>query len=327
MRLAFLCPHSQVSGGVKVIFRLAEQLSKMSHQTVVVVMKHKNPTMAWAGSLPPIIPVIDGSLITNEYYKAFDAVVTYGDGPNLNEIPGRKILFLQGLGTQEMYVETKNLIYPYDLVIATSMWLKNALKKFGHRRTFIVPPGIDPIFQPIKIARNNTPVVGGLWHKSKQKNTDLFVNTITKIAEKDKKRLNPLLLSAGVYDRIKPFEKYCLPISWAINPPQNLLPTIYSSCDIWFSTSINEGFGLTPLEAMACGRPVVWVPNRGLDNYMLHGKNCLIVKDKQKSREAIMRILSDKQLAQKLILNGMKLAREFTWENAGKRFVEALETM
>ncbi len=42
------------------------------------------------------------------------------------------------------------------------------------------------------------------------------------------------------------------PITWSNDD----MPALYSACDLFVFPSLHEGFGLTPLEAMACGAPV-----------------------------------------------------------------------
>lgn len=59
--------------------------------------------------------------------------------------------------------------------------------------------------------------------------------------------------------------------------PDGDLPTLYSSADVFISPSSYEGFGLTFLEAMACGTPVIGTGVGGIPDVIEDGKNGYIV--------------------------------------------------
>ena len=52
----------------------------------------------------------------------------------------------------------------------------------------------------------------------------------------------------------------------------------YRACDVFVYPSLAEGFGLPPLEAMACGTPVVVTDSGGVRDYAVDGKNCILVQ-------------------------------------------------
>lgn len=90
----------------------------------------------------------------------------------------------------------------------------------------------------------------------------------------------------------------------------------YEHADVFVFPSLYEGFGLPPLEALACGTPVVASKTTSLGEILQEG--CLLVdpEDVQDITDRIRQILEDEQLANNLATQGKAYAREFTWENA-----------
>jgi glycosyltransferase involved in cell wall biosynthesis len=95
---------------------------------------------------------------------------------------------------------------------------------------------------------------------------------------------------------------------------------------IFISTSWWEGFGLPPLEAMACGCSVILTDAGGVNEYAIPDKNCLMYKPKdvQKLQENILKLVVDKELRDYLSKNGEKKANEFSWEKSTDQLLKVL---
>ena len=89
------------------------------------------------------------------------------------------------------------------------------------------------------------------------------------------------------------------------------LPTLYSLCDVFAFPSICEGFGLPPLEAMACGAPVVISDNSSLKE--LYADSALSVAPTELG-DALGRLLEDPSLRLKLVEQGRVRARTRSWD-------------
>ena len=109
-------------------------------------------------------------------------------------------------------------------------------------------------------------------------------------------------------------------------PTRAELIRAYSSCDLFVSASWGEGFGLPPLEAMACATPVVLTDSGGVRDYAVPEENCLMVPPRcpKKMAAAMVRIATDTQLAARLSRNGPSTAEKYTWTKATDRFEEIL---
>jgi len=324
---AFVTPHLNCSGGVKVILRLAEHLTYMKDVKKVYVLANRHKDYPyWASSTKfPFeirhIPKVDKYSIPEDVTH----LINFADGNPFNPLPPnmQHILLLQGFGTQQYERECVNLTYPYDKVITTSRWLANLASKFFNCKIFIVPPGIDAQFKPAKILQRRF-IVGGLYHEAPDKNASLLAASIAGIRAKVDTKVKAVFLASRSPSKLDLLEGMQCSYSLAIDPPQDLIPHIYSICNVWISTSTNEGFGLTTLEAMSCGTPVVWVPSYGLDDYMVHQKNCMIARDKTAIIEAVQILQNDRAIRMGIINGASKMVAQFTWDSAVEGLTMAL---
>jgi phosphatidylinositol alpha-1,6-mannosyltransferase len=103
----------------------------------------------------------------------------------------------------------------------------------------------------------------------------------------------------------------------------------YYSCDVFLLTPVNikdnfEGFGLVYLEAGACGKPVIGSLNCGAEDAIVDGVTGLSVppNDIKKTAEAILKLLDNPELAQRMGENGRKRAKEMDWDNIVEKYIE-----
>lgn len=90
--------------------------------------------------------------------------------------------------------------------------------------------------------------------------------------------------------------------------------------------SPKEGWGLTVVEASACGTAVVATDGPGLRDSVRRGETGLLVpyEDVPGLAHAIVRVLTDAPLRQKLEQGGLAWAQRFRWDDCGRRSMEAL---
>jgi glycosyltransferase involved in cell wall biosynthesis len=96
--------------------------------------------------------------------------------------------------------------------------------------------------------------------------------------------------------------------------PRSGLPDLYNCVDVLLFPSFYEGFGWPPLEAMACGTPVITSNAGSLPEVVEDTALMADPQDYEGLAEAIYRLLIDQPLRESLIERGMKRASQFTWE-------------
>jgi UDP-glucose:(heptosyl)LPS alpha-1,3-glucosyltransferase len=100
-------------------------------------------------------------------------------------------------------------------------------------------------------------------------------------------------------------------------PPRADVEFYYAAADIYVSPSWEDAFGLPPLEAMACGLPVIVSNRAGVSELITDGVDGIVLKDPQ-DVASLAHLISDLQgnpgLRVALGENAARTARQYTWE-------------
>jgi alpha-1,3-rhamnosyl/mannosyltransferase len=100
------------------------------------------------------------------------------------------------------------------------------------------------------------------------------------------------------------------------------LPALYTGAAVFVMPSLYEGFGLTPLEAMACGAPVICSNASSLPEVV--GNAALLVnpRDDDEIAQTIARVLDDAALRDELRAKSLARAAQFSWERAASETLQ-----
>lgn len=186
---------------------------------------------------------------------------------------------------------TKVLIAQMDMVIATSAksagYLAQPATVIHHGiNTDMFAPPLDKGALRSKLGLPQGPLIGCFGRIRPQKGTDVFVNAMITLlpkhpnataivmgraARKDQKFLRDLISrtrAADLSDRL-----LFLP-----EVPVWDMPEFYQALDIYVAPQRWEGFGLTPLEAMACGAPTIATRAGAFEETIIHGQTGTLIE-------------------------------------------------
>jgi glycosyltransferase-like protein len=105
--------------------------------------------------------------------------------------------------------------------------------------------------------------------------------------------------------------------------PDEELAGWYHAADAFVFPSVNEGWGLAVLEALAAGLPVLTTDIEVFREY-LNDQNALLVPpgDAQQLAKALVRLVTEPQLRERLALAGPGVAARFTWEACAAEHID-----
>lgn len=106
--------------------------------------------------------------------------------------------------------------------------------------------------------------------------------------------------------------------------PDHLMPVLYARAEFFVYPSVYEGFGLPPLEAMACGVPVITGNRTALPEVVGDAAYQIDPGDTDAIAEAILRLADDTDLRQDLALAGMKRSYAFSWETTARKTLDVI---
>jgi glycosyltransferase involved in cell wall biosynthesis len=354
MKITFVMANPNMSGGDRVCAIYAKKLAEMGHEVCVVAPKKRTlplkrqikRLLKREGWLPKESQTRNhfANMNISVLYGTLDGIVSDADVPDsdiiiatwwqtalwvnkLSRVKGKKFYFIQGLDYVNETVSQSAVEETYQFEfqkMTIAGWIKELLAvKYGIKDVPIIPNSVDhEIFYAKKRQRYAGPSIGFLFSEAECKGVPIALNVIEQL------RLRLPELSVFSFGSTAP-QKLVLPnyVSLAISPRQEEIRDIYQQCDVWLCCSLSEGFGLTILEAMACGTPVVSTRCGGPEDIISDGENGFLcdINDVESLTESVMTLLStEDSVWEEFSINSMGYANSYSWDQAAKKFESAL---
>lgn len=227
----------------------------------------------------------------------------------------KKCYYIQGLET--WLRSKKEVITTYALGyknIVVSEWLKKIVDQYAKEPSTLIKNAIDVHYYKVNtpINERNPFTIGLLYHKDTCKGVRYAMEVIKRLHTKYP---DLSVYMFGVAEIKKKLPDY---ITYIRNATQEQTIEIYNRIAVFLCATVEEGFGLTGLEAMACGAALVSTSYRGVLEYAVDGDNALLspVKDVDRLCENVEILMNDDHKRMTLAKNGVIAAKEFSWENS-----------
>jgi glycosyltransferase involved in cell wall biosynthesis len=213
-------------------------------------------------------------------------------------------------------------------------FMRRNLKKYKAKVNYI-PPGVDKkVFKlSKKRSTNDVLFVGRIEKNSDWKGISYLFEAIS-IVKRIKPDISLRLVGSG--DRVEYFKMYAQKLGINKNVKfvgskinsELALEYQHSKVIVLPSITESESFGMVLIEAMACKKPVIGSNVGGIPYVIDNEQNGLLVppKDPQALADAIIKILTNPQLAKKMGEEGYeKVMKSFTWDKQVKKTKELIE--
>lgn len=155
-------------------------------------------------------------------------------------------------------------------------------------------------------------------NKKPHKNLEVLLKAFSKSRFKKDSKLVFIGKDFNNYRNLKVLSKKLKLDNYIIHTgivPDKELIYFYNLADIFVFPSLYEGFGIPPLEAMACGTPVVSSNSSSMPEVLGNAAYLVNPNDVDKFRDAIDEVLGNDILRNELVQKGLKRVKLFTWSN------------
>jgi glycosyltransferase involved in cell wall biosynthesis len=353
MKVTFVLPRADVSGGVRVASTYAKRLADRGHTVVVVSRPQRKATLrervgaiVHGRALPyaarKVPSLLDGMGLDHRVVDTHRPI-TADDVPDADvivatwwetaewvagfpESKGAKAVLMQGYEVHEGLpadrIDATWRLAMHKIVIAG--WLADLARgRFGDADVSLVPNSVDTKqFHAPPRDRQAVPTVGLLFSHTACKGTDISLKAFD-LAAKTVPGLK--LVSFGGR---APTPELLLPqgAEFALQPAQNSIKDIYASADAWLFSSRAEGFGLPILEAMACRTPVIATPAGAAPELLSTGGGMLVPhEDPAAMAAAIEQICRMDNTAWRALSDkAFQTVARYSWDDATTLFESAL---
>jgi len=341
MKITFILHKLEISGGHKAVFEFANHLHNRGHDVSVVyplvpmrsgakwynirnlanrakrtiVRLRQSTRVEWFNLKASLIRVPtlaeryipDADIVVATWWETAYCVNRYSDSK------GEKFYLAQHYEIWGGPEEEVNNSYKLGLrIIVNSTWLKNILRdKLNVKIEALIlhAPDLDQFYSENKEKSNDTIRILMPYRKIQWKGIEDGINAFRIVREKYP-HIQLVMFGPG---SDKDVPKY---VEFYEKPDSHKLRKIYNSCDIFVFPSHCEGFGMPPMEAMACGVACIVTNVGAVPNYTIPGKTAIVVppRDPESLANACIDLLENDRKRNQIAKAGHEYVQQFTWD-------------
>lgn len=225
-------------------------------------------------------------------------------------------------------------------IVVLSHFVHDELRRFHPqlaRRAHVIYPGVRSDFTPLpssldkEVLRRYQLAPGYVLSVSSihpRKNTSSLIQAYQLLRAQMGEATPPLVLvgqrywGSEVLDQVADMK--C--IRWLGYVPDEDLPALYRHAGVFVYPSLYEGFGLPPVEAMACGTPTICGKYSSLPEAVEDGALLVDVRAPEAIAVAMRQLLEQGELRAVLTERGLRRARELTWTRTADQLMRLLQS-
>lgn len=239
----------------------------------------------------------------------------------LDTSKGRKFYFIQDFENWNCSDEEVYASYNLRMTnIVVAKWLKEIVDKHSSTPSYLVSNCIDTnIFHDKGDKRRRHSIVFH-YRSADYKGPWYAIETVRKLKEK---YCDLMVDVISTEDKPEELPNFCT-FHHALSPLE--ISEINNKTEVFMCASVEEGFGLPGLEAMACGCAVISSSYKGVLEYAVDGENALLspVRDVDAMVANIVKLFEDDELRERIAENGIKTGKERSLEKSAKEFERIL---
>ncbi|MFO1413337.1 MAG: glycosyltransferase family 4 protein [Burkholderiales bacterium] len=352
MKITFLMPADDLTGGNRVVATYARILAARGHDVLVVSNAHdplpvrerwrawRRPRVEDPAPLPGHIALSGVPHRVLERKRPIEArdvpdgdvvIATWWETAEwMHRLPaakGRRVHLIQGF--EDWFGEAVTarvraaLRLPNRKIAISAALARQVEAEAGIAGVTVIANAVDRRqFDAPPRSRNTPPVVGYIHSQAPIKGADVAAEAV-RIARRTLPDLRVLAFGGDV-----PGGATALPegARFLHRPAQDALASLYAACDAWLFASRRDSFGLPILEAMACGTPVIGVPVGAAPDLLPDGGGTLVTPESPAAMAAAIVALCGGPEAdwRRASARAHARAHRWSWEDATDRLLEVL---
>jgi glycosyltransferase involved in cell wall biosynthesis len=333
MKICFLLPTNDISGGIFTVYEHARRLARKGHQAVIAFEHRSSPLRI---TLYPGMELVRTTRLHDiDEREEFDAACAtwWETAYSIKRIRAKcYCYFVQGF--EERFYEPSDVstrsrvrktyeenAHLFTVTLALRRYLRD---EFGRESTLVRNSVDVQSFERAipRIPRNGSDRIRVLVEGCGPmpfKRIGLAFSVLHDVPEAETVYLNPV----GWREPSWRIDHHCTRV------PYDEVPGIYASCDVLLKLSSEESFSRPVLEMFASGGTAIVSAFQGHAEYIRHGRNALVVPidDREAAVRALRQVVADRDLRTRLQAGARETLREFSWDDSNAVLEAALREM
>jgi glycosyltransferase involved in cell wall biosynthesis len=329
MKLAFILPGRDSSGGVRCVSLVAQRLRDRGHSVRLFYRKPTREIRDWArlirgrvfhSTAPDWIRQFRGKVeafedLAGKHFDRDEILIAVGMSEcaqldRVERLPNLKVQYLHGSTPLSPALVDKALSMPLPKIVVAS-YLKQLVGSRGRGQDVaaVIHNGIDLNDYFPSVPDSQRDGVGTIYGQHPVKDPETTISALTRFSEA---RPEIPVRVFSVDRRPKDISAR----SYWRHPSLAQAREIYSRSLVWLVTSLSEGFSMPVLEAMACGCVVVATDCGGPRDIVEDGVNGFLVpvRDVEAILNRVQMLIDNPDLCSRVREQGFRTVRRFTWE-------------